>query len=277
MPKRFTDSDKWKQPFLRGLKAPYKLLWLYIQDECDHAGIWQVDFEVAQIKIGESLNKKTAVESFEKIMIPIQGGEKWFFPQFIEFQYGDLKQENRAHASVISLLKKYSLWNFDENKPLTSPLQGGKDKDKETVKAKVKEQGVGGTGEGDLTFIQKAGEIWSAHRIENKFLKFDWKPVEMAALKQILTRIEDYMKAGQNDYTPTEPEILTNWEIFLKHRPKWGKWNDEQWELKIINSKFDNIYHNLKSLNNGKFNPEQLKSDIERIANNYAEANKPKK
>jgi len=50
MAKRFTDTDKWKKTFIRTMKAPYKLLWLYILDECDHAGIWQVDFDVDEIK-----------------------------------------------------------------------------------------------------------------------------------------------------------------------------------------------------------------------------------
>jgi len=26
MPKRFTDTEKWKKPFIRGLQGPYKLL-----------------------------------------------------------------------------------------------------------------------------------------------------------------------------------------------------------------------------------------------------------
>ena len=69
MAKRFTDTTKWNKPFIRGMKAPYKLLWIYILDECDHAGIWQVDFEVAEIKIGEKLNKETALNFFKDKII----------------------------------------------------------------------------------------------------------------------------------------------------------------------------------------------------------------
>lgn len=127
MPKRFTDTDKWKKPFIRSLKAPYKLLWLYILDECDHAGIWQVDFDVARIKIGEKVNEVDAAKCLSSKIIKFAGGEKWFIPDFIEFQYGPLNPENRAHKSVLNILDKYNL--SLENKPLISPLRGAKDKD----------------------------------------------------------------------------------------------------------------------------------------------------
>ena len=157
MAKRFTNSDKWKTPFLRSLKAPYKLLWLYILDECDHAGIWQVDFEIAEIKIGETLYPKVAIEQFgEKIKI-FDNGEKWFVPEFIEFQYGTLNPGNRAHLSVINLLEKLKI-NF-ENKPLISPLQGAKDKD--MVKDMDTDK-VGGVGE--KTFNNENLEnVWKSY------------------------------------------------------------------------------------------------------------------
>jgi hypothetical protein len=143
MSKRFTDTEKWKKPFIRSLKAPYKLLWLYILDECDHAGVWQVDFEVAQIKIGEKLSEPAALKALQGKIIPFSSGEKWFIPDFIEFQYGILNPENRAHNSVIQILQKSGLIESknDETppkeapieggtKPLISPLQGAMDMDK---------------------------------------------------------------------------------------------------------------------------------------------------
>ena len=51
MSKRLTDTEKWKKPFVRGLDDPYKLLWFYILDDCDHAGLWQVDEDVAKILV----------------------------------------------------------------------------------------------------------------------------------------------------------------------------------------------------------------------------------
>jgi len=130
MAKRFTDTEKWKKPFIRGLQGPYKLLWLYICDDCDHAGIWQVDMDVAQIRIGEEINLNQAIKSFEDKIIIFDKGNKWFIPSFVEFQYpSGLNPENRSHNSVIILLDKYNL----RNKPLISPLEGRMDMDKDMV------------------------------------------------------------------------------------------------------------------------------------------------
>lgn len=135
MAKRLTDCSKWNKPFLRTMKAPYKLLWIYILDECDHAGIWQVDFDVARIKIGEQLNQEEALNLFEGKIFQFDNNEKWFIPDFIDFQYGVLQADNRVHNSVIKILSKYKLEEF---KGLNTPLQGCKDKDKDKDKVKDK-------------------------------------------------------------------------------------------------------------------------------------------
>lgn len=134
MPKRFTDTDKWKKPFIKGLDGPYKLLWFYILDDCDHAGIWQVDFEVAQIRIGHEVNERTAISNFGDRIQIINNGSKWFLRDFIDFQYGQLNPSNRMHSSVINILKKNNI------SPYGSPLEGAKDIDKVQVMDKDKDK-----------------------------------------------------------------------------------------------------------------------------------------
>jgi hypothetical protein len=134
MAKRFADTEKYKKPFIRGLQGAYKLLWDYICLECNHAGIWQKDFEIAQIYLGADMqvNELDALDFFNKgedRIVILDGGSKWFIRPFIEFQYGEpLNSSNRVHLSVIKILKAHKL--------LTSPLQGAKDKDKEKDKDK---------------------------------------------------------------------------------------------------------------------------------------------
>jgi hypothetical protein len=139
MSKRFTDTDKWKKAVLKSMPAPYKLLWLYICDDCSHAGIWHVDIDVAALRIGENVTSEKAIEIFGEKIVVFDNGEKWFIPTFIEFQYGELNEKNKVHLSVIKELNKYNLL---ENKGHTSPLQGAKDMDKD--KEKDKEGGMGG-------------------------------------------------------------------------------------------------------------------------------------
>ena len=109
MAKRFTDTDKWKKTLLKSMPAAYKLLWLYVCDDCDHAGIWHVDIAVASLRIGEDITQDKAVEIFGDKVVVFDGGDKWFIPGFIEFQYGELNQKNRVHESIIKILTKYKL------------------------------------------------------------------------------------------------------------------------------------------------------------------------
>jgi len=138
MAKRFSDTNKFKKPFYRNLPGPYKLLWDYICLDCDHAGIWIVDFVVAQIYVGEDMPVEfgTALQTFGDKILMFDSGERWFIPSFVEFQYGELNPNNNAHNSVLGLLKKHGL----PNKGLISPSDEAmdKDKDKDKVKDKVK-------------------------------------------------------------------------------------------------------------------------------------------
>jgi len=135
MPKRFTDTEKWRKGFIRSLEAPYKLLWLYILDECDHAGIWHVELDVACVRIGFQIDIADALKAFDGRVHPFDNGQKWFIPDFISFQYGDLNEVNRVHQSVGRQLRKYDLI-----KVVTSPLQGAKEKDKDKAKEKDKDK-----------------------------------------------------------------------------------------------------------------------------------------
>lgn len=131
MAKRLIDTDIFKKGFVKSLEAPYKLLWLYIINDCNHAGIWEVEFDVAAMRLGLKLNQIDAVEKFAGKIEVCDNGTKWFIPSFIEFQYGVLNPQNRAHSSVIQILTKLNLYPI---KPLTSPLQGCKDMDKDKDK-----------------------------------------------------------------------------------------------------------------------------------------------
>jgi len=113
MPKRFTDTDKWKKPFIRSLKPEYKLLWLYILDDCDRSGIWDVDIEVAALRIGcRSITEKEALAAFGKMVHVFADGRKWFVVKFPHFQYRHLKPSHSLHKAVIDDLTEYDLYRI---------------------------------------------------------------------------------------------------------------------------------------------------------------------
>lgn len=114
MPKRFTDTEKWKKGFIRRLPTKYKLLWLYILDDCNHAGVWDVDLDVAEIRVGSKINKKEAIKHYSENIRIFDNGNKWFIPKFIDFQYGQLNENVNAHKSVIKLIDKYDLYSIGD-------------------------------------------------------------------------------------------------------------------------------------------------------------------
>jgi hypothetical protein len=195
MAKRFTDTEKWKKPFIRGLQGPYKLLWLYICDDCDHAGIWQVDIDVAQIRIGEKIDINEAIKIFDEKIIIFDKGNKWFIPSFIEFQYpSGLNPDNRAHNSIIILLEKYKLLD-KQNKPLTRPLQGCKDMDMDMVKDKDKVKEPKNI---EISFLgNEIIEYWDLWKdYKSKQFKFKYKTVqsEQAAFDDLVRLSEKNCK-----------------------------------------------------------------------------------
>lgn len=129
MAKRFTDSEKWKDAWFMDLPSKYKLFWVYLLDDCDHSGVWKVNFKVASFYIGEHL-EYSEVKRVLKSRIKILNDDYWHLIKFIKYQYNTeiqgLNPKNRVHFSVIKRLN-----NFDEFKPLTRGLEGAKDKDKD--------------------------------------------------------------------------------------------------------------------------------------------------
>lgn len=136
MAKRMTDTDKWKKRFVRDLSPQHKLLWFYILDDCNHAGIWEVDLEVASIRVGFELSHDSLPSSFGEKVISFDNGDKWFIPDFINFQYGELNPNSNVHKSVIHLLERYNLEGYVKGlQTLPNTVQ---DKDKVIVKDKAK-------------------------------------------------------------------------------------------------------------------------------------------
>ena len=135
MAKRFTESGKWKKKWIRQLDPKYKLFWFYLLDNCDHAGVFDADIESASFHIGLEYTEEEVLEVFNRKIVPFKT-DKWFIPKFVEYQYGELNENNRAHLSVINILNKYKL--LGANKPHRSPLKGNKVKVKKQVKGKDK-------------------------------------------------------------------------------------------------------------------------------------------
>lgn len=119
MAKRFTDTDKWKKSWFRELGAKYRDIWNYLVDQCDHAGIWEIDFETLRHFTGANVSAAELKEKFGDRLVFLPDN-KLFLRTFFEFQYGGAKKEFKAKLSAVAELRKLGL--VDESGELTGSL-----------------------------------------------------------------------------------------------------------------------------------------------------------
>lgn len=97
-----TETQKWANPFFRDKCPVCKLFWLFVLDQCSYAGIWQVDYRLAEFSIGGILDRDFIEKDLSDKIVIIDGGQRWFIPSFIKFQYGNqLSKRNQIHMRVI--------------------------------------------------------------------------------------------------------------------------------------------------------------------------------
>jgi hypothetical protein len=101
MPKRQTETKIWStQRWYRKLHPYHKLVWKYLTDCCDHAGIWKIDygqlvddtgiedFDLAQFiqACNTDFDKETGERIFRERIMAVSKGVLWL-TGFIRFQY----------------------------------------------------------------------------------------------------------------------------------------------------------------------------------------------
>ncbi len=149
MAKRFTDSEKWKDPFFENLTKELKLAWLYILDDCNHAGIWQKSIKRLNFAVESNLTEEDLLKAFRDRIV-ILNDDKWFIAKFVTFQYGNdfINSKQKSVVSAIKILNENRLIKELDNGLLTLniPLDKGldslMDKDTETDTDTVKDKSM---------------------------------------------------------------------------------------------------------------------------------------
>ena len=208
-----TDTDKWKKRFLRELKPQHKLLWFYILDDCNHAGIWDVDIEVASIRVGEELIYDMLPQAFLDKIVIFDNGDKWFIPEFIDFQYGELNPNSNVHKSVIALLEKYNLEGYMKGSQGVQSTLNNKDKDKDIVKAKVKvKRFAKPTIEEVADYCNERQNDVDAEKFYDYYSSNGWK-VGKNAMKDWKASVRTWEKNTTQQQKVSQPkQVLTAWE-----------------------------------------------------------------
>lgn len=169
MAKRFGDTDIWKnQRWFRKLPPNYKLAFCYIKDQCNHAGIWNIDcsdlIEDLGIELFDILefvtlcnteyDKVTGKVIFKERIRILDKGYVWVIG-FVQFQYkgkeGLVNPLAKPVVTALQILSGLGVLQEAISKSyitLTEPLQEGyitpkdKDKDKDIIKHKGEKNGT---------------------------------------------------------------------------------------------------------------------------------------
>lgn len=148
---RFTETNKWHDPWFMGLKHGSKLLFFYIIENCDNAGFYEINEKLLLVSLDITAQQfRGALKGLERgLEGPCDG---WLrVKNFLKHQKNaHLNPANPAHKQIIALLE-VQIRRFPEVKsilPETSPLVGAS-------------KGLGspiGTGTGTGTGQRKKGE-----------------------------------------------------------------------------------------------------------------------
>ena len=206
MAKRFTDTGKWKKKWIRELNPDMKLFWFYLLDNCDHAGIWEVDIDLASFQVGVKLDEARILKVFNRKIVPFKDG-KWFVPKFIEYQYGELNENVNAHKSVIKILKKYGLNKKNQQLPNSS---SGTVQDKDMNMVKDKREGKFKSIEKSLDDLQAQ---FKNRNVESEFQHFkDYCKANGKKYKNHLAAFRNWLR---NDSYRTKDEPVKQSKITL--------------------------------------------------------------
>lgn len=239
MAKRLTDSNIWKsQKWFRKLSPIHKLVWKYITDLCDHAGVWKIDIgellddlniDQFDLKIfidacNCDFDKLSGQKIFRERIMPV-GREYVWVTGFITFQYGNQAQQidakNSIVVSALKILKALNLYELGISKQFISysippldpgvtpgipPLDPTKARDKDKDK--------------DKTINVSFDDFWNLYNKkvgEKGKLKKKWEALKPEERLQIMKYIPEYKISKPDKQYRKDPTTFFNNK----------SWNDE--------------------------------------------------
>lgn len=137
MSKRFTDTQIWEKEWFMKLKPKHKCLWRYLTERCDQAGVWDPNWQLASIYIGEPVTEKD-LQQFNEQLETLANG-KVFIRDFINFQYGRLSENSPAHKPVFKAIEKNNLSDrvFNRVAPTLQEKEKEMEEEKEILSKKA--------------------------------------------------------------------------------------------------------------------------------------------
>ena len=107
---RFTDTGKWSDSWFIELSPTAKLLFMYICDNCDVAGFFEISPRKIAFDTGiDTRGLQEALKELARGLIYSHDGTIVFLKNFVKHQKNiPLNHANKAHRGVIKRLKLYA-------------------------------------------------------------------------------------------------------------------------------------------------------------------------
>ena len=177
MAKRFMDTDLWNKKWFRELPVRLKIVWFYLINKCNHAGIWECDIDLLSFQIGDFNEPYILEEILEAFGDNLQeiGDNKIFITKFCSYQYGlPLNPNVKVHQSVIKLLNKHSIELDKSSVSVENKTISVKDKKEEFAKRVEKEVFDMNL---DPNMIKEFIEYWTEHNDGGRVLRYEQQSI----------------------------------------------------------------------------------------------------
>ncbi len=125
--KRFTETNKWRDPWFQALSHGEKLLFLYLIDNCDNAGFYEEN--VRETCFHLDINPKQYEAALKGLGRGIKGASGWLWIRRFLFHQKNSELDpvkNPAHRQIVLILKEQSerFKGVPEFQQLLAPTKG---------------------------------------------------------------------------------------------------------------------------------------------------------
>ena len=112
MAKRFTDNEKWQDNWFTDLTNDQKIIWIYLLDHCDNAGLWKVNIKNLNYFCSTNISVEEVIFIFKNRLTQVKE-DLFLINKFCLFQYGPdfLRSGNKAVISAINKLIQIGIIN----------------------------------------------------------------------------------------------------------------------------------------------------------------------
>ena len=217
MAKRFMDNSIFEKQWFRELPVRLKIVWFYLINKCDHAGILNdLDVGLLSYQIGDNYTIDEILEAFNDNIEQI-GDNKFYLTKFCKFQYGELNPNVKVHKSVIKLLDKH---NIELDNPLVSVKDKYKDKGKDIntkkeefakrVEKEVFDMQI------DPDMIKEFIEYWTEHNDGGRVLRYEQQSI-FNIRKRMSTWVKNSKRFNSNmKFQPASDEDIAKREARIE-------------------------------------------------------------